>query len=275
LDATAQEVTSRGGKGIAVYCDHGNAEDIKSLFDRIKKEQNGQLDILINNAYSAVNTITSLEGKKFYETDISIWDEVNNVGLRNHYICSVYASQMMIPRKSGLIVTISSPGGLRYLFNIAYGVGKAACDRLAADMAVELRPHNICSISLWPGAVKTELVDKNVLTRKDKPDASEAAIRAARQTRAMFENGESTEFSGICLRSLAADKDRMRRSGYIWTTGDLAYDYSLVDLDGRTIPSVRMVKQLLQFGGHTWAAAVVPSFVRIPGWMVTAMNSKL
>ena len=49
------KITNRGGKGIVVYCDHSNDDDIKALFERIKKEQNGQLDILINNAYSAVN----------------------------------------------------------------------------------------------------------------------------------------------------------------------------------------------------------------------------
>jgi len=45
----------------------------------------------------------------------------------------------MVPRKQGLIVFIYSAGGLRYLFNVAYGVAKAACDRMAADTAIELK----------------------------------------------------------------------------------------------------------------------------------------
>jgi NAD(P)-dependent dehydrogenase (short-subunit alcohol dehydrogenase family) len=45
---------------------------------------------------------------------------------RNHYYCTVYAARLMVPRKQGLIVVVSSAGGLRYLFNVAYGVGKAA-----------------------------------------------------------------------------------------------------------------------------------------------------
>lgn len=44
----------------------------------------------------------------------------------NHYYCTVYAARLMVPRKQGLIVVVSSGGGLRYLFNVAYGVGKAA-----------------------------------------------------------------------------------------------------------------------------------------------------
>ena len=44
----------------------------------------------------------------------------------------------------------------RYLFNVAYGVGKAAVDRMAADCAVELKKQNVTFISLWPGPVKTD-----------------------------------------------------------------------------------------------------------------------
>lgn len=54
LEEVAEEVTRRGGKGIAVYCDHSNPEEVKALFERIEKEQNGQLDVMVNNAYSAV-----------------------------------------------------------------------------------------------------------------------------------------------------------------------------------------------------------------------------
>ena len=75
-------------------------------------------------------------GKKFYVADpIEQWDCINSVGLRNHFLCTVYASRIMVPQKDGLIVNISSVGGLTYLFNVAYGIGKAACDRMAADCA--------------------------------------------------------------------------------------------------------------------------------------------
>jgi dehydrogenase/reductase SDR family protein 1 len=53
-----------------------------------------------------------------------IWDDINNVGLRNHYFCTVYAARLMVQRKQGLIINISSYGGIKYLFNVAYGIGK-------------------------------------------------------------------------------------------------------------------------------------------------------
>ena len=66
------------------------------MFETIKKEQNGKLDVLVNNAYAAVNLIFENTGKKFWETDpVHDWDTVNNVGLRNHYICSAYAARLV------------------------------------------------------------------------------------------------------------------------------------------------------------------------------------
>jgi dehydrogenase/reductase SDR family member 1 len=64
----------------------------------------------------------------------------------------------MVPRKQGLIVNISSFGGIKYLFNVPYGIGKAAVDRMAADCGFELRKSNVAFISLYPGAVRTELI---------------------------------------------------------------------------------------------------------------------
>ena len=49
-----KKIEKRGGKCIAVQCDHSNDKEIKALFDRIASEQNGQLDVLVNNAYTGV-----------------------------------------------------------------------------------------------------------------------------------------------------------------------------------------------------------------------------
>ena len=69
----------------------------------------------------------------------------------------------MTDRKTGLIVNVSSGGGLRYLFNVAYGIGKAACDRMAADCAIELKKDNVAMVSLWPGPVATETIQETVM----------------------------------------------------------------------------------------------------------------
>ena len=101
---------------------------------------------------------------KFYDMDPSEqWDKINGVGLRNHFLCTVFASRIMVDRRDGLIVNVSSSGGIKYLFNVAYGVGKAACDRMAADCAVELKDNFVTMVSLWPGPVKTEYIQDNLI----------------------------------------------------------------------------------------------------------------
>lgn len=97
------------------------------------------------------------------------------------------------------------------------------CDRLAADMAVELKRHGVTAISLWPGAVKTELVSDLILERnvvesgKFKvhlalaagPDPiepfqnSEPLGLSFSQMRNVFMNAETTEVSGKCIVGLA------------------------------------------------------------------------
>ena len=72
----------------------GKDEEVESLFERIKREQDGRLDICVNNAYAGVNAILENVGKRFYETPpVDMWDKMNHVGLRNHYLCTVYASR--------------------------------------------------------------------------------------------------------------------------------------------------------------------------------------
>ena len=96
--------------------DHGVDSDVEKLFEKIKIEQNGKLDVLVNNAYAGVQHIFSNMGKTFWETDpIHSWDVINGVGLRGHYICTTLASRMMVARGSGLIITVSSCGGLKYI----------------------------------------------------------------------------------------------------------------------------------------------------------------
>ncbi len=64
----------------------------------------------------------------------------------------------MIAKGRGLIVNISFWPAQKYVANVAYGVSKAATDKMTADMAVELGPHGVAVVSLYPGLVRTEKV---------------------------------------------------------------------------------------------------------------------
>ena len=237
--------------------DHSDDDQVQKLFNRISTETNGRLDILVNNAYAGVDFISRHSGKKFFEANPGEqWDCINGVGLRNHFLCSTFASRMMVKRKDGLIVNVSSPGGLKYLFNVAYGIGKAACDRMAADCAVELKDDNVTFVSLWPGPVKTEYIQENVLSQDSETRRKTNSFDA-------FANAESVEFSGRAIVKLAMDPKRIDKTGRIILVCDLAREYGFTDEDG-DLHDIRSLGNLLKARGHTWLSAVVPDFVRLP-----------
>ena len=94
LDEVSKEILARGGECVPVQVDHSNDAEVEALFKRIEKDENGKLDVLVNNAYAAVGTIFENIGKSFWTLDpVQQWDTVNGVGLRNHYLCTVYASR--------------------------------------------------------------------------------------------------------------------------------------------------------------------------------------
>merc|ERR1711953_1574489 len=246
LDDCAEEIKARGGIPVTVQMDHGVDSEVEQLFDQIKKEQNGKLDLLVNNAYAGVSTIFNNSGKKFWDMEpVSTWDTINGVGLRGHYICTTLASRMMVPKQQGLIVNVSSSGGLKYLFNVAYGVGKAACDRMAADCGFELKKSGVSMVSLWPGPVKTD-----------------------NQMAKVFEKGETIEYAGKAVVHLAADKNIMARSGKIINTADIGREFGFVDITGESPIDFRQVKVLVAFGGHPGLAAWIPDFIRVPLWLM-------
>ncbi len=188
--------------------------------------------------FSGVQAIREAYGKPFWQSDPSLWDKINPVGLRSHYVTSVLAARMMTKRKTGLICTISSWGSMSYLFGVAYGVGKTACDRLAADMAVELEPDNVASISLWPGIVGTEHIT-NFAREMDESDS--------RMNFGDGYNWETPLLTGRVIAALAAEPQIMNYTGKVAIVAEIAAKYNIIDEDGNSPVSLRSLRFLLPF----------------------------
>ena len=126
-------------------------------------------------------------------------------GVRAHYHASQLAARGMVAGRRGLIVNVSFWAAQKHVGNVAYGVSKAATDKMTSDMAAELRPHGVAVVSLYPGMVRTEKV-------------MEAAAYLD------LSNSESPDFIGRAVAALAADPDVMRHSGKVLVAAALATD---------------------------------------------------
>ena len=228
IGETASECDRRGGKGIAVAVDHSNDDQVAELFARVGKEQ-GRLDVLVNNAFALPDDLTDPE--PFWQKPLSNWEMID-VGVRSNFVAAWHAAKIMAPQESGLVVAISGYTGVSYTYGVLFGTAKSAADRMARDMAVELKPHGVTSISLWQGLTFTERATRNLA----------AVDGLSGQAATMPENGCSPEYPGRVIAALATDPDLLERTGGTFITAELGDEYGIKDIDGRSIPSLRATR---------------------------------
>jgi len=214
LKKTAGEVTEKGGHGIAMRCDHRVDTETEALFKHVLDER-GRLDLLVNNATMYTTDIGPPEDAPFWDLPIDIWDQMHAVGLRSHYVASIYAARVMVPAHRGLIINVSSGGAVRYTGNVSYNVVKAAVDMLTLSTAEELRQHGVAVVSLWPRLTRTEGVMAHPEMFKD------------------LSRAWSPEFNGRLVAALAADPRVIDKSGQALDIAPLAAEYGVSDVDGR------------------------------------------
>jgi dehydrogenase/reductase SDR family protein 1 len=217
LSEIAEEATQYGGRCIPVRCDHADDAEVAAMFAQVREEC-GRLDLLVNNAFATPDEGMP-KGVPFWEQPIALWDRLHTVGLRSHYVASVFAASLMLSQRRGVIVNISSRGAIAPVFNVAYGVGKAGVDKLTADTAHELRPYNIAVVSLWPPFTRTEAV----LAQPDRWNIRDFP-------------SHSPLFTGRAIAALAADSNIMERTGKPVMVTALAEEYNLTDVDGTRPP---------------------------------------
>ena len=115
--------------------------EVTAAFERVARETHG-IDILVNNVWGGYERMVEdgafTWGKPFWEQPLWRWDAMFSAGVRAHYHASQLAARRMVANRRGLIVNISFWAAQKHIANVAYGVSKAATDKMTADMAVEL-----------------------------------------------------------------------------------------------------------------------------------------
>lgn len=223
IDETAELVTKAGGKGIAIRVDHTKPTEVKALVERIAKEQNDQLDILVNDIWG---------GDELAEWHTSFWkhDLDNGItmldrAINTHIITSHYAVPLLVKQKSGIIFEITDGKTYDYRGTFFYDLVKTTVMRMAKTMAIELEPYNITSIAVTPGFLRSEAMLEGF-------GVTEKNWQQGAKKDKFFAFSETPHYIGRAIVALASDQNSISKTGQTLATWDLAEEYGFTDLDG-------------------------------------------
>ena len=131
----------------------------------------GRLDVLVNNAGVMANAVFSLIPEEE-------WDRVIGVHLKGTYLCTKFASTLMVEQRYGVIINIASICAFRPLVGqSSYAAAKAAVVTLTKSMAKEFGRWNIRANCIAPGYIKSDLMDKFAKSQEDKRMSTQIPLR--------------------------------------------------------------------------------------------------
>ena len=150
IKSLADELTRRGGKALAVPTDVIHSEQVKKLVDGAV-QAHGRIDVMINNA--GLMPQSPLERLRIDE-----WDRMIDVNIKGVLYGIAAALPHMKQQKSGHVINVSSVAGHKVRAGGAvYAATKHAVLALSEGLRQEVKPYNIRTTAISPGAVATEL----------------------------------------------------------------------------------------------------------------------
>jgi NAD(P)-dependent dehydrogenase (short-subunit alcohol dehydrogenase family) len=225
IEDTAELVTKAGGTGIAVRCDHTVPADVRALVERIESEQDGRLDVLVDDTWGGDQWI---EWKPIWEHDLDKGLRAVRNGLESHLITLHTVLPLLVRRGAGLVCEITDGDDMfnaRYRGTMFFDLVKVAITRLGKMLHEELAPHGVTSVSLTPGFLRSEEMLEHF-------GVTEEHWRDGIATDKWFAISESPHYIGRAVVALATDPQVARWSGRALSAGQLAADYGFTDLDG-------------------------------------------
>lgn len=178
-------VADQPGEATSIPCNIGQKEQLQMLVDETRSRF-GKIDILVCNAavnpfYGSMQDVPDSAFEKILDSNIK----------SNHWLCQMVLPEM-VERKDGVIIIISSVGGLHGSAVLGtYAISKAADMQLARNIAVEYGPHNIRANAIAPGLIRTDFAR----ALWENPDTLKAATANASLRRI----GEPDEIGGTAV----------------------------------------------------------------------------
>lgn len=146
---TVEQITSAGGRAIAVGCDVSDEAQVEAAVARIAEEL-GAPTILVNNA-------GVLRDNLLFKMSVSDWDTVMNVHLRGAFLMSRACQKHMVDAGFGRIVNLSSSSALGNRGQVNYAAAKAGMQGFTKTLAKELGKFGVTANAVAPGFIVTEM----------------------------------------------------------------------------------------------------------------------
>jgi len=148
-EAVAQQISGAGGRALAVACDVTDRTAVEALFRAATAE------------FEAVDLVVTCAGilrdNLVHKMSDDDWDLVIDTHLRGTFLCAQAAQRLMVPRRFGKLVFLSSNSALGNRGQANYSAAKAGIQGLARTLAIELGPFNINVNAVAPGFVETRM----------------------------------------------------------------------------------------------------------------------
>jgi len=161
LDAKrAEEVAAAIPGAIGIAADVASKAQVDALFDAALARF-GTIDILVNNAGNIH------AAKHFLEGDEAWWDAMLGVNLKGAFLCSKRAAEVMVRRRSGNIIHMSSGGATRaHRCNVAYDASKGGIEAMTRAMSLDLAPYGVRVNAVVPGLIRTYDIDDETAAKR-------------------------------------------------------------------------------------------------------------
>lgn len=155
-DETAEAVRKAGATSAAFAGDAASAPDVQEMFARITRTFEG-VDIVVNNAGGDLGyrSRSEVAARSVFDVTVQDWDDVIAVNLRSAFLCSRVAAPLMVERRWGRIIMVSSLAGRtrNEASGPHYAAAKAGMLGLMRNLASQLGPHGVTVNAIAPGIV--------------------------------------------------------------------------------------------------------------------------
>jgi NAD(P)-dependent dehydrogenase (short-subunit alcohol dehydrogenase family) len=227
IDETAEIIRQHGGTATPVRVDHTDEDQVARLFERVRREQAGRLDILVNDIWGGEELVEW--GRPPWQMSWSTGRKLLERAVCTHLITSRHALPLMVARRQGVVFEVTDGAHMDYRGSFYYDLAKVSVIRIARALHEEFREarlRRMSAIAVTPGFLRSEfMLDQFGVTEENWRDG---IPRAGPH----FRYSETPYYLGRGVVALSADPRRGRHSGKVVGSWTLAREYGFTDRDG-------------------------------------------